>query len=301
MAPNILTPVFDKDLLKAVIKFQKRNFIKDDGVIGKETARLLNEAAKRTLSYIDISLSKWEEILWKKEDKFILVNVPTYSLFGVEDGVLGHTQKIIVGKPARSTPEMITSLKRAVLKPYWGVPPGILFQDKLPLIKEDALYLTRLNYEVIDTKKGEKINPLEVDWSGISKKNMPYIIRQKPGKENALGLVKFELDNPYLIFLHDTPNRKLFEKPQRALSSGCVRLSRATELGRWIFKDYQKYQDSVWDSVDRLSGTRFLESPSNLKVVITYIPIWVNEGMIWLSDDPYKVVSKVAEQTSKTQ
>jgi len=137
---------------------------------------------------------------------------------------------IIVGRPDRRTPLFYTTLKNIVLNPSWGVPHSIFIRDKLPRIRNDPGYVQRANFTIMD-RSGKVIDPDAADWRNEGKN---YYLRQSPGRHNALGQIKFNIENPYTIYLHGTPDQHLFAKRARALSSGCIRLKHPLKLAAWV-------------------------------------------------------------------
>ena len=141
-----------------------------------------------------------------------------------------------VGRPLRQTPSFRAEMTYLVFNPTWTVPPTILAQDYLPFLKQDPGYIQRKGLKVID-RAGRAVEPGQIDWSRYSASYSPYLLRQDPGPRNALGRVKFIFPNDHAVFLHDTPNQKLFDRTERAFSSGCIRVENALDLARLLLND----------------------------------------------------------------
>src|SRR5690606_17388770 len=137
-----------------------------------------------------------------------------------------------------------------VLNPYWTVPRTILREDVVPELKKDLGYLKKKNMQILDFQ-GNIIDPAAIDWKKISPDKFPYMVRQEPGKTNSLGIVKFMFPNKYDVYMHDTPDKKLFDKSERAYSSGCIRIQEYLKLAAYLLRQknidetaFQKMLDS---------------------------------------------------------
>jgi murein L,D-transpeptidase YcbB/YkuD len=199
--------------------------------------------------------------------------------------------KVIVGTPKRPTPQMTSYINGLEYNPAWVVPNTILFEDKLPQIQEDKEFFEKNNLQVFDHDEND-VDPSTVDWSEVDIHDFPYIFKQRPGKKNALGLLKFNLQNDEFIYMHDTPQRELFKKYSRALSSGCIRLEKAGKFASWLL-NLEKDEVKTAIETDE-TKTETLENP--ITVHITYIPVWVDEhqgdGKVLWGDDPYSLEPK---------
>ena len=145
----------------------------------------------------------------------------------------------MVGKHYRQTPVFRGDIAYMEFNPTWTIPPGILRNDTLPAIKRDPGYLERNNIRVID-RNGKFVDPDSVDWQQYSR-GVPYTLRQDPGPNNSLGTVKFIFPNSHFVFLHDTPHRELFDHPERAFSSGCIRIEDPLKLAELLLDDPGQY------------------------------------------------------------
>ena len=119
-----------------------------------------------------------------------------------------------------------------VTYPQWTIPASIIRQDILPQLKKDPGYLTRKGFSLV-SYEGETIDPYSVDWTKYSK-GIPWKVVQGSGDDNALGVFKFNFNNPYSVYLHDTNQRYLFKNANRALSHGCVRVEKWQDLANYI-------------------------------------------------------------------
>lgn len=168
-------------------------------------------------------------------DKFVVVNIPAGELnvFDKRGNRLLPMQ-VIAGKADKRTPCMTTYIKGIVAYPYWNVPRGIALEEMLPRMQRDLSYIYNQNLQILDERDRE-VDPEEIDWQGLSTTNFPYRVRQASGCDNSLGLLKFELENPLAIYLHDTNSRDLFTlTADRWRSHGCVRVQKPVELANLV-------------------------------------------------------------------
>lgn len=290
------TSTFSKQLENAVKKFQKRHFLEPDGVIGRRTCIALNMTPQERIKKIKLNLARWKELEESLKGKYVLVNIPTYRLYAMDDRRIDLTQPVIVGMKTRETPIFTSNMNSVVLNPAWGVPVSIFIKDKLNKVLQDPHYLSKSGFTVMD-EDGDLITDSSVDWSHVSLSNFPYTIRQLPGKNNALGSIKFNLDNKEAIYLHGTPQKNLFHRIARPFSSGCVRLKFPQKLATWALKGTQ------YDKLEKLqekiqtghTSAILLKQP--IPVHFTYITVWVdNKKRVLFSDDPYNLDKKDYER-----
>ncbi len=176
--------------------------------------------------------------------RYVLVNIPDYRLSVVESGNEVFTSRVIVGKEQRATPILASEIRSIVLNPSWHVPRSILSKDILPKLGRDPAYLSREQFEVIDSE-GNPVQFTEEGWHQALAAGFPYRLRQKPGDHNALGRYKFYLPNNDAIYLHSTPRKALFEQGARAFSSGCIRVEHADDLAELLLADSRYQPDKV--------------------------------------------------------
>ncbi|GAB3881676.1 L,D-transpeptidase family protein [Spirosoma agri] len=168
-------------------------------------------------------------------DKFVVVNIPAGEL-NVFDrkGQRFLPMKVVAGKKDKRTPCMTTYIKDIVAYPYWNVPKSIATKEMLPKIQKNVSFLSSQNLQVLDSRDRE-VDPDEIDWESLSETNFPYRIRQASGCDNSLGLIKFDLENPLAIYLHDTNGRDIFTlSDDRWRSHGCVRVQKPVELANFV-------------------------------------------------------------------
>ncbi|HYD54735.1 MAG TPA: L,D-transpeptidase family protein [Gemmatimonadaceae bacterium] len=259
--------VYDRTLAGAVATFQSRHGIPVDSLLGEETVRSLNVPATYRLGQVAANLERYRWLPRSLGSRYLLVNVPAFRVEGYDDGRKAIEMKVIVGQEYedRATPVFSDSMEVVVFRPYWFVTPDIQAKEMEPKIAADPGYMARGNYEYY--QEGGQTR-----------------IRQRPGDENSLGLVKFLFPNDYNIYLHDTPDDKLFEKDVRAFSHGCIRLEKPEEMAQWVLGwDAQKVQDAMHSSQDN----RTVKLPRKLPVYIAYFTAYLRDGQLHFGNDLY--------------
>ncbi len=171
--------------------------------------------------------------------RFVLVNIASARLFMIEDGRVVDQMRVIVGKDDKQTPMMASMMHYATFNPYWNVPDDLVRERIAPnVLKLGHAYLREKGYEVVLNWSNNPpvLSPATVDWRAVASGRERIRVRQKPGPANSMGNLKFSFPNSEGIYLHDTPNKELFEQDVRALSAGCVRLEDAERLARWLLR-----------------------------------------------------------------
>jgi murein L,D-transpeptidase YcbB/YkuD len=163
-------------------------------------------------------------------------------------------------------------MKYIVFSPYWNVPNSIARNELIPIIRRNPSYLSQKNMEVL-SPSGQVLNPAGVTWSS---KSFPYLIRQKPGEDNALGLVKFMFPNPYSVYLHDTPSKSLFERDDRAFSHGCIRLQNPYKFAQILLSDRPEWNEENIHKAMGQSKEHVVNLQREIPVVILYLTFWVD-------------------------
>jgi murein L,D-transpeptidase YcbB/YkuD len=215
-------------------------------------------------------------------DRYVLVNAAAQRLFMYENGQPVDSMRVVVGKPIYPTPMMAAFIRFANLNPYWYVPADLAAERIAPnVIKQGLPYLQRQGYEVVSdfVDHPDVIDPATIDWQAVADGRQKVLIRQLPGPHNSMGRIKFMFPNSEGVYLHDNPERELFEQAARLYSGGCVRLEAAWRLSRWLFD-----RDLTWKG----AGTEEkvpLAKP--VPVYITYLTAVPDGSQIAFLDDVY--------------
>ncbi len=291
----------DSLFFDALKKFQFAHGLESDGLIGKNTAKALSKSPYSYYQTIAANLERWR---WKEEleTDFILVNIPSYQLEVFKENKLMLTSKTVVGKRKTQTPEIRDSLQYVIAYPYWNVPRKISVEEILVNAKKDSTYLIRNKYEVLTYTK-ESVAIDSVNWEAMNNDTFNYLIRQKGGGYNSLGLVKFIFPNKHAIYLHDTPSKQHFNFETRAYSHGCVRVEKAMELSNYILEsDNNKYSiDSIYKFIEK-EKEKPIKLNYRLPVYIYYLTAKVNQDdNLILYEDIYGLDSKLIESLKQQQ
>ena len=227
---------YDERLRKAVETFQYRHGLSIDGVVGPATLAALQVPAERRVEQLRYNLERIALFPSQPGQRHVMVNIPAFRMYAVENEHRVIDSRVIVGMRSRPTPELTSELERIVVNPSWSVPFSIAVKDKLPILRTDPGYLQRNGFEVFSAGKSpQRITDVaSIDWNGVSETSFPYHLRQRPGRGNALGSIKFLFPNSHSVYLHDTPSRRLFSRSERAFSSGCIRVAQAETLAMWL-------------------------------------------------------------------
>lgn len=214
----------------------------------------------------------------------LFVNIPSYQVNYYRDGRLVLNSRAIVGKNERRTPVMSSKLSNVVVNPPWNAPTRLINEDIVPKVKRDPGYLERNGYSIIDSK-GNTVNPYNINWATIGSK-FPYRIRQAAGDHSALGRFKFNMPSSDAIYLHDTPNHALFNKKDRALSSGCVRVDKSDELATMLLKESGWSEDKKQRVLDSKKTTS-ASIQATIPVYLYYVTAWIENGKMQSLPDIY--------------
>lgn len=283
--------MFDPVLEKAVRRFQARHGLKADGVAGKETLAALNVTAAQRWRQVMLNLERWRWLPRQWQDCRIIVNIAAFMLQGYRGDRKQIEMPVIVGKSYQKTPVFSEKMGYMVINPYWNVPGSIVVKELLPILRKDPGYLVRNHYEVVAGWESpvRVINPARIDWKTVHGGNLPGRIRQLPGPWNALGRIKFIFPNQFHVYLHDTPTRRLFSNPRRALSHGCIRVGSPLDLAVFLLQD-----DPSWtlDRLEQLIATgqrRTVRISQPCAVHLLYWTAWIDEnGELNFREDIYE-------------
>jgi murein L,D-transpeptidase YcbB/YkuD len=278
----------------AVKNFQNRRGIKADGKVTASLVRSLNSTDAERFKRIAINIDRYKQLPDKLPQRYIWVNLPGFYLRVIDRDSVVFESKTIVGKPSTRTPALNSVITDMVTYPQWTIPNSIIKKEILPALKRDPGYLARKGFSLVDSE-GETIDPYSVDWSKYSK-GIPYKIVQGSGDDNALGILKFNFNNPYSVYLHDTNQRYLFKNSSRALSHGCVRVQDWEKLAFYIAANDSIYQtennppsyniDSIKTWLANKERKRIMVK-NRLPLYIRYFTCEGKNGKIIFYDDIY--------------
>ncbi|KRD08157.1 peptidoglycan-binding protein [Flavobacterium sp. Root901] len=281
-----LTNKYDQKTFESVKKFQERHGLADDGVIGPGTISALNYSKEKRKQQIIANLERWRWYPTELAENYFIINIPDYSLNVVENQDTTLVRNIVVGTSKRKTPIITSVLKTVVFNPTWTVPPTILKEDVLPAMKRNRNYLAKKNITIYDTS-GNVVDPSA--WNENKPNNYRYV--QSPGYNNSLGLMKILFPNHHSVYLHDTNHRNYFERNNRSLSSGCVRVENPLELAEHILDDPDRFSKDKIDTIIASKKTMSFKITKKYALYQWYWTAWSKKNQLIFRADIYNLDS----------
>lgn len=277
--------LYDKSLQRAVERFQRRHGLRADGIVDKVTRSQLNTPPNQRLAILEANLQRWQQMPKDLGQRYILVNIPEYTLRLIDGDEEQYRMRVVVGKPKHATPQLNSRVTRVVFNPTWTVPPNIALKELLP---KGSANLVAKGYRLVNN------SGKSVPFSGRNLRALrlgSVALQQRGGEGNALGRFKFVIPNRQAIFLHDTNAKTLFKKSQRAFSHGCIRLEKPQELAQILLDSqgsHRKWNEEKLLRVTSGSRTRAVELLRPIPVYIAYWTAWVDEeGLLNFRPDIY--------------
>jgi len=281
---------FDKPMDSALRRFQRRHGLEADGILGKETLNQLNRPVAGRIRQMELNLERWRWLPHDLGQRYVLVNIAAFHLDVVESGRSVLNMRVVVGTHYRKTPVFSETMKYLEINPYWNVPFRIAVEDKLPLIQKNPSCLLENGYRVLNGWEGDvtEVAPESIDWSGITRSNFFYRLRQDPGPQNALGRIKFMFPNRFSVYLHDTPQQKLFNMKVRTFSSGCIRVEKPLELATYLLNEDPAWSKEQIEKAIISEKNRAIILKNPIPVHLLYWTAWVEpDGAIHFRKDIY--------------
>lgn len=276
------TNLYDAETQNAVKRFQLRHGLEPDGIIGKGTLAQLNVSKDIRKKQIIANMERWRWFPKEMGEHYIIVNIPEYKLRTVFKSDTTRTHNVIVGTVARKTPILTSKLSYAVFNPTWTVPPTILKEDIIPSMMKNRNYLKGKNITIYD-QKGKEVNPWS--WNPANAKKYRYV--QSPGTYNSLGMVKIIFPNNFSVYLHDTNHKEYFEKTDRSLSSGCVRVQDPLELTEYLLDDKKNWNVEKITETLKTEKTKNATFKSDIFIHQLYWTAWSDKGLLYFTPDIY--------------
>ncbi len=282
---------YDGCLKDAIVHFQKRHGLEDEGIIGKETMAALNVPIEKRIEQIRLNLDRIKWLNERNAKRHIIINIPAFTLFFEEDSALRLQMKVITGTRKNPTPVFSNIVRTIVLNPHWNVPKSIIQKEMIPKIFRNPNAMKKEKIEIYSGwgPDAQKVSASSVNWGKYRySKTVPYRFAQTPGYHNALGKVKFLFPNQFSVYMHDTPTKNLFQQNVRAFSHGCIRLSKPMEL----LETFSTFNDNVdfEKAQERLKGTKkeFLTLTEKVPVDVVYLTAYVDyDGVLQFRNDIY--------------
>jgi len=279
---------FGPSLSLALQQFQSRHGLINDGSLDVQTRRALRVPLAKRIEQLIVNLERWRWLPRELGERHLFVNTAGGYANLIENNTRKLTVRTIAGRPYRPTPSLSSSVTRLVVNPSWGVPHRIAVEDLLPMQQGNNQFFVNKGIRVFSSK-GTELDTSTINWSAVSARNFPYRLRQDPGTDNSMGRIKFVFANEFDVYLHDTPNKILFELPSRSFSSGCVRVEQALLLAkRLIAKD--SYALNVLENSSRSdnTNTKSIGLLNPVPIYLVYMTAWVDEnGLLNFTTDRY--------------
>ena len=263
---------FDQPTAQALQVFQRRHALPDSGQLDERTLAALNVPVDARIRQLQATLTRWNWLPRDPGPRHLWINVVTGTLELIDRRETVLQMRVIAGHPSRPTPSFQDEIRQIVFNPSWSVPHTIAVEDLLPAQQSDPDFFSRLGIRVFrgSGAGARELDARRIDWQRLGPERFPYRLLQTPGPLNSLGRYKLVMDNPWDIYLHDTPSRRLFELSSRTLSSGCIRLEQPETLVQQLLAGTPPTA-----GMEDATRTRTVTLPRPIPVYIVYLTSWV--------------------------
>jgi murein L,D-transpeptidase YcbB/YkuD len=271
---------YGRELVGAVKHFQRRHGLAPSGDIDGPTFAQLNTPISHRVLQLQLTLERWRWLPQNFTRPPIVVNIPEFRLYAItENHRVAFAMNIVVGRAYQhETPVFTSEIESVIFRPYWNVPLVIQRDELVPQLNKHPNYLEENSYEIVDARGrvvGDSDNTQEIEER---LRSGAWLLRQMPGPANSLGLVKFELPNPYDVYLHGTPEQELFFQSRRDFSHGCIRVEDPAALARWILRGNPGWTD------ERIRAA--MNGDQSLRVSLEQpVPAWILYGTAVVQED----------------
>jgi len=274
------SPTYDRELAKAIARFQERHGLESSGLLDPATLHVLNTPIAQRVVQLELTLERWRWLPSTFTRPPIVVNIPEFRLHVVdEQHHIVSSMNIVVGRAYHhATPLFESEITSVLFRPAWNVPLGIQRSELVPQIEKNSSYLVENSYDVVDARGNRIEESASTEETLTRLRNGQVFLRQRPGEDNSLGLVKFELPNPYDVYLHGTPAQELFSKSRRDFSHGCVRVEDPVALAVWLLRE-----NPGWNE-ERVEAA--MHGNETLRIVLANpVPVWIVYGTAVVLED----------------
>jgi murein L,D-transpeptidase YcbB/YkuD len=271
--PVLIQTYLQKKQLGQLVQVFNQNSMEIKKIL--DSLHALQKTTNKNQAKINLLKKAANDYRWlnavRSQQRIILVNIPSAQLKVYEGPKTTLQMKIILGKASTPTKTLSAYINQVTINPYWTVPKSIIVKEMIPKIQKDIQYLSKNRLSVLN-ESYKVVNPHQINWETIDLENFPYIIRQATSCENALGILKLEFDNPFSMYLHDTPEKELFKNKNRFLSHGCMRMENPVAMSRFLLSNNLQ-------AIDTLDLTK---CELNLKPI--FLPVTIKTPLIvWYS------------------
>ena len=270
---------YDKALSDAVVKFQKQAGLKADGQVSSATIDAINGPTReQRIASVVATMERWR---WMPRDlgkTYVMLNIPDFHLRVMNNQAMVWTTRVVVGKPSQATPVLTETMKFITVNPTWNVPQSIIYQELLPIYEtSDRAIFDKMGLKVERARDGD------------------IRVFQPPGERNALGRIRFNFPNKFLVYQHDTPEKHFFAHEKRAYSHGCMRVQDPLKYAEVLLSFGAPKGNYSQDSIRKMFGSdeKQIDLPNQIPVHITYQTAFVDDGgQLQFRDDIYGLDAK---------
>lgn len=291
-ADQRLPASYNSELAEAVKRFQRRHQLAATGEVDAQTLEKLNKSPQERQRRLAHNLRRLYHLPQQRHERHLMVNLADQRLALVEQGETQLDMRVITGRDGQRTPIMSQWLTSLVLNPIWNVPPGIAQRNIFPRAQRDPDYLASRDYALVEGwhTPARYVSLEELPDDAFTARNANYRIIQKAGRYNQLGRAKFRLSNRQAIYLHDTPYRQEFNRSDRNISAGCVRLEDSAKLVDALLAKSQTWTPDRVAEIYAAGEERYLQVRPRVAVYLMYWTAWTDdEGQLQWRDDSYQL------------
>ncbi|SDT52002.1 Putative peptidoglycan binding domain-containing protein [Mucilaginibacter mallensis] len=276
------TNVFTAELVSGVKQFQTRLGLPVNGLVNRETINEMNVPLKSRIKQILVNMERSRWLPASMKGDYLGVNIPEFKLHVYNNDSLLWSCNVVVGQSVHQTTVFYGEIKYVVFSPYWNVPESIVRNEVIPGMRKNANYISKHNMQITGYVNG-----------------LPNV-RQKPGPENSLGLVKFLFPNSYSIYLHDTPSKSLFGESSRAFSHGCIRVKEPAKLADFLLQQRKEWTPQKINAAMHTGKEQYVTLNNKIPVFIAYLTAFVDrDGKINFRKDIYNLDGRLADMLMK--
>jgi L,D-transpeptidase YcbB len=289
---------YEGPLVEAVKRFQARHGLDPDGRLGRATWAQLNTPLSQRVLQLKLTLERWRWVPHSFSRPPIVVNIPEFELRALDESYRTDLEmKVVVGKAyGHQTPVFAANMNQVVFRPYWNVPSSIQRAELVPKIERDPSYLSKNHYEVVTFEDAVVTNGIVDPATLADLRSGKLRIRQTPGPENSLGLVKFLFPNEHDVYLHATPAMELFSNSRRDFSHGCIRVEKPQQLAAWVLRNQPEWTPE--HIADAMNGAKTIAVTLGrpIPVLIVYATaVVLQNGDVRFFEDIYGLDAQLAE------
>ena len=282
--------LYDAPLEAAVRFFQRHHGLSVDGAVGQKTAAALNVPVEARIEQMLLNMERRRWMPDHLGETYIFVNLADFVLKLVDGPKTILDARVVVGKPYSRTPVFSAMMRYIVINPYWTIPSSIARKEILPKLRRQPNYLAERNIRLFAdwTASAREVDASTIDWASVSPGQFNFKLRQEPGEGNALGRLKFMFPNRFNVYLHDTPQRDLFEQTVRSFSHGCIRVENPARLAAVLLRDQPGWSEADIQAAITTGEHRIVNLKTPVPVHLTYLTVWVNKDQsVHFRDDIY--------------